>query len=33
MAFRWSTTANKVPQAIEKKRGTNCLLDASELLA
>jgi hypothetical protein len=33
MAFRWSTTGRKVSQAIEKKRGTKCLLSPSELLA
>jgi hypothetical protein len=33
MAFRWSATGSRVPQAIEKKRGTKCLLDPSQLLA
>jgi hypothetical protein len=33
MAFRGTTTASRVPQAIEKKRGTNCLWDPLELLA
>jgi hypothetical protein len=33
MAFRWSATENKVPQAIEKKQGTKCLWEPLELLA
>ncbi len=33
MAFRWSTTGSRVPQAIEKKSGTKRLWDPWELLA